>query len=117
MALSDDRSVTSDREYLRLYSYGETTINATTSIPISDPDSLIWTYYGEYTINHNQGEIVLARAWADFGKNGLLGNAQTRNNITMRVYVRNLTNSSIVRVVSFTSISSIPVYYKVYKPA
>lgn len=116
--MADNNSVTADREYLRLYGYGSGTIDVTTTIPVSDPDSLIYTYKGEATVIHNQGATVLARAWADFAKNGRLGNAQARDPGFARVYTRQTnSNTTVIRIVSTVSTSSVPYYYKVYKPA
>lgn len=116
--MADNNSVTADREYLRLWGYGSGTIDVTTSIPGSDPDSLIYTYYGEATVTHNQGATVLARAWADFAKNGKLGNALARYPTLMRVYtLQTDSNTTKIRVVSDSSVASVPIYYKIYKPA
>lgn len=116
MATSDNRSVTSEREALRLYASGETTINVNTATPISDPDSLLYPYYGEYTVTHSQGEVVLARAWADLSKNGRLCNSYARYPSLRRVTTRGTTTTSVVRVLSDTSLTAVPIYYKVYKP-
>lgn len=116
MATSDNRSVTSERESLRLYASGETTINVNTLVPLSDPDSLVYLYYGDFPIVHNQGEVVLARAWADLLKNGRLCNSYAPAPTIRLVTTRGTTTTTTVRVLSDTSLTAVPIYYKVYKP-
>lgn len=124
-------SVTSDRAYLQIVKNNNTVVSATshggdadgtffsTTSPTGDP---LADYAGSATITHSIGSVPLVRAFYDPGKNGRLyntirwttgANLNTASGATL-LTLSNTTTTKLI-ITSGSSISDVPVYYRIYK--
>lgn len=128
-------SITSDRDYLELVSFGDTTINATSN-PASDSDSH-WLQTGHFidgssnygngqTITHSIGSVPIVRVWFDSDKNGRLYNTMRFRGgdafgvdiaIEDAPHVISVSTTSTTKLLTLakSSTSNIPIHYRIYR--
>ena len=114
-------SITSEKDYLRIFQDGQVTISANGT---PDADSTFpadpyapFGFAGFYTIDHNLGYVPMVRAFWDPNKNGVWYNSGASGGYATDPWLKTIITTTQLKLIMNTdgaAKTDIPVFYRIY---